>query len=502
MSKKKTEAYLKPDSAKKNILLQATYQFVILGLPLIIAPYLTRVLGSNQLGIYSYTYSIAYYFVIFAMLGIKKHGQRIIAQRKNDLSLLRKTFWSLLYVHLASSVVVLIAYYVYVVFVCANDKHIALIQGFYVASAVVDITWFFYGIEKFKSVVLRNTLVKLCECICIFAFVKSPADLWKYTLIMSLSIFIGQAIMVPQVVHRIPRIKVSWSDIQEHFRPLITLFIATIAISLYTMFDRTLLGILSSKANVAYYEYSNKLIKIPETLIGVVGTVLFPRVCNLLAHQDIKSAQKYMKYSITFTMMIGFGAIFGLAAISKEFIILYYGSDFAICSSVMTMMTPLILIVGLGDVFRSQYLYPMKMDQKILKIIMINAAVNLVVSGLLIPKYGVYGAVIGTSLAELTGFILEMIASREVVDIKYIGKEFVIFACIGFAMYVILGGIQQLGTMDTVMSMVIRIVVGAVFYMVCSFCYIAFFNEDVRNQVINLPVIRKVFKRRSKHNEI
>ena len=116
--------------------------------------------------------------------------------------------------HLASSVVVLIAYYVYVVFVCANDKHIALIQGFYVASAVVDITWFFYGIEKFKSVVLRNTLVKLCECICIFAFVKSPADLWKYTFIMSLSILIGQAIMIPQVVHRIPRIKVSLSDIQ------------------------------------------------------------------------------------------------------------------------------------------------------------------------------------------------------------------------------------------------------------------------------------------------
>lgn len=165
---KSVEEYGKSDSAKKNIIFQTMYQFLILGVPLIIAPYLTRVLGSNSIGIYSYTYSIAYYFVVFAMLGINKHGQRIIAERKKDEKLLRKTFWSLFYVHFLVAIIALTVYYIYVILICSNDIDIATIQGIYVASAAIDITWFFYGLEKFQSIVIRNSLVKIVECIAFF----------------------------------------------------------------------------------------------------------------------------------------------------------------------------------------------------------------------------------------------------------------------------------------------------------------------------------------------
>ena len=91
-------------SVKKNFILQAIYQLLILGIPLILSPYLTRTLGSNELGIYSYTYSIAYYFVIAATLGIHKYGARIISQVKDDKILLRKTFWSLFILHIILSI--------------------------------------------------------------------------------------------------------------------------------------------------------------------------------------------------------------------------------------------------------------------------------------------------------------------------------------------------------------------------------------------------------------
>ena len=86
------------------------YQFVILVVPMIVSPYLTRTLGATSLGAYSYTYSIAYYFVVFAMLGINKHGQRIISQRKNELIELRKTFWSLYSVHFVTSALFLVLF--------------------------------------------------------------------------------------------------------------------------------------------------------------------------------------------------------------------------------------------------------------------------------------------------------------------------------------------------------------------------------------------------------
>lgn len=150
---------LQPDSVKKNFAFQIIYQVVILVIPLIVSPYLTRTMGSIALGTYTYTYSIAYYFVVFAMLGINKHGQRIIAQRRNDSEKLRTTFWSLYFIHAVASILSLAAYLVYVLVICGSDKEIALIQGIYVFSATLDITWLFYGLENLRLFLLETPLL-------------------------------------------------------------------------------------------------------------------------------------------------------------------------------------------------------------------------------------------------------------------------------------------------------------------------------------------------------
>ena len=162
------------------------------------------------------------------------------------------------------------------------------------------------------------------------------------------------------------------------------------------------------------------------------------------------------------------------------------------CGNVISLMTPIILIVGLGDIFRSQYLYPMKKDFLTLRIILINAVVNLICSFSLIPVIGVYGAVIGTLFAELVGLILELIFSREVVDFKYICKEFAVFSCIGIAMYILLNKIPFLLDVKGIKALVIQISFGIVFYTLCSFIYLIHFNEIMRSEVINLRIIQIV----------
>lgn len=56
---------------KRNLGYQTLYQVIMTALPIVTAPYLARVLGANQLGIYSYTLSVANYFVLFSLLGIE-----------------------------------------------------------------------------------------------------------------------------------------------------------------------------------------------------------------------------------------------------------------------------------------------------------------------------------------------------------------------------------------------------------------------------------------------
>ena len=264
---------MREDSTKKNFAFQIAYQAIILVLPFIIAPIVSRRLGSEALGIYSYAGSIVYYFVVFANLGIMKYGQRAIATSKDNHIVLRKVFWSLFIVHIVISAISIIAYSVFVFF-CTNEyTDIFWIYTLSIFSAMFDITWFFYGIQTFKSVVIKNLICRIAVTILIIFFVDNPSDLPLYTLIEVLALLVSNLALIPTAVKFVKPIKISFNDCLQHIRPLFILAIAVIAIALYTMFDKTLLGLLATKADVAFYEYSNKIITIPRTFVAVIGTV-------------------------------------------------------------------------------------------------------------------------------------------------------------------------------------------------------------------------------------
>lgn len=426
---------IKAQSVKKNFIFQIIYQIVILVIPLVVAPYLTRTLGDTALGIYSYTYSIAYYFVIFAMLGISRHGQRIIAAKRNDKHELGKAFWSLYFVHAMFSLLSIAAYLVFVFCFGGEYQTIYLIQVIYVASALFDITWLFYGLENFQSVVIKNFALKIAECICIFCLIKSQADLWLYALIMSCSACLGQAVMMPQAIRFIKPTKFGLRDIKQHFKPLFVLFIAVVASTLYTVFDKTLLGLLSTKENVAYYEYSYKIINIPKMIIGVIFTVLFPRACASTAKGDIKNSQKYIMYSLHFTCFLGIGSLFGLLGIANLFSVLYFGESFAICGDVIIVLSPIILINEVGNIVRTQYMVPNHMDNLFILCLVLNAILNLVISIVLIPVIGIYGAIIGTLSAEIFGTCFQLVVSRKVLPFKKVILTMIPYAIFGVAMF-------------------------------------------------------------------
>ena len=413
---------IKRQSLTKNFVFQFLYQGLILVIPMIISPYLTRVVGKNGLGIYAYSNSIAYYFVVFAMLGISRHGQRIISENRDCIEMLRKKFWSLIGVHIFFSSIAIAMYSIFVEFFIHDHKIIYWIQVLYVASALFDITWFFQGLEHFQSVIIKNAIIKVLECISIFCFVKSANDLWIYALISSGGILIGQIIMIPQAIKMVKPIKISRIDVLEHIKPLFVLAVAVVASALYTIFDKTLLGILSNSDNVALYEYSNKIIQIPRTFITVIGAVIYPRACSMASKEDYNGQRKYIKLSLMITFLLGSASVFGLLSVAKPLAVLYYGESFRECGTIIMSMTPLIIFVGLGDVLRTQFLIPMHMDGKFVKVLCANAIINLIFSAFLIPIIGVYGAIVGTGLAELFGLCIQLFLCRKIVSLLDIMK--------------------------------------------------------------------------------
>lgn len=457
------------------------YQIVILVIPLVIAPYLTRTLGDSSLGIYSYTYSIVTLFIFLARLGIDKHGQRLIAAVRDDEEKLRKSFWSLYFVHAIVSFFVLIVYYFFVLFVVDRYREIFIIQGISLFCILFDITWFFYGIENMKLVVIENLCVKVAELISIFVFVHSKDDLGVYTFIMSISLLVGYLIVLPYAFRLVKPIKFGWKDIKQHFKPLCVLFVAVFATILYQVIDKTLLGIFSTEANVAYYEYANKIICVPLNIIFVIGTVLMPRACACAARGDTDNQKKYMDYSMHFVAFLGFGSTFGIISVAPLFATIYYGRDFSFCGDVMMVLSPIIVLLGLENVVRTQYMIPNHMDKQFTTCLWIASILHLIISISLIPIFGVYGAVYGTIISEVICTLLQFVICRFFISIKKVLKIMVPYGVIGFVMSLLISYIKCFYN-TSVFHLLLQIVVGIICYCFFSMVHLVFFS-DIKTMV-------------------
>ena len=476
---------MKADGIKRNFIFQISYQTLILVIPLIISPYLTRVLGSNNLGIYTYVNSIAYYFLIFANLGISKHAQRVIANSRDNNEELRKNFWGLYSLHSIFSILSLFIYAFLSLFVVEENQTVFLLHIFYVVSALFDITWLFQGLENFKSVVIRNAFVKVLECVLIFVFVKTINDLWIYTIIMSASILLGHLIMLPSALKIVPPIRIQIKNMTMHLKPMLVLFVAVVASTLYTVLDKTLLGLMATKSEVAYYEYANKIITIPKQLIIVIGVVMFPRACRVYNERKFDQLEEYIDLSMLATCFLSFAFTFGIMAIGRKFAVLYYGEEFEKTGEVLFWMAPLIFVVMIGDIIRSEYLIPAKKDFLYTLCMVISAVLNILLSIVFIPIMGIYGAIIGTTIAEVFGLVFQIISCRGIYPPKRLLFKAIPFMFAGVIMFMILCFIDT-STPTSFPYLLMEIGIGVIIYIVLSLLVFLTFFDKQRRSIIRI----------------
>ena len=230
----------KTPSVKRNFIYNILYQLLTIVTPLLVTPYVSRVLQPEGIGIYAYAYATANYFVLVTMMGLNNYGNRMIAKNRENRSNLSQVFWSIYLMQLSISIICIIGYILMVV-IFKDNNIIYWIMILYVISAGIDITWFFQGLEEFRITVGRNTIVKIVSTICIFSFVKSKSDVAVYTLIMVGAIFLNQALLWPFVSKFVDYVKIEPCDIIKHIKPNMILFIPTIDISFYRVMDKIML---------------------------------------------------------------------------------------------------------------------------------------------------------------------------------------------------------------------------------------------------------------------
>ncbi|MEE1161366.1 MAG: oligosaccharide flippase family protein, partial [Acutalibacteraceae bacterium] len=244
-------------SITKNYLYNLIYQILIIIIPIITTPYVSRVLGADGVGKYSFSNSIVSYFVIFASLGFGYYAQREIAKYQGDKKKQSEIFWEIIIVRSVSVLTALVFYFTVMALGVFKEEYILLMMILSVSILAVafDISFLFAGNEVFSKTVLTNTLLRILNVIAIFVFVKDRNDLWKYVLITALTLLTANASLSVYAKSFLCRIDIKSLKPIRHIKPAVILFLPTIAISVYTYLDKTMIGVITgSDFENGFYE--------------------------------------------------------------------------------------------------------------------------------------------------------------------------------------------------------------------------------------------------------
>lgn len=451
-------------SIKKNLFFQTLYQVLTIILPLITAPYVARVVGAAGVGTYSYTYSIASYFALVAKLGINVYGNRTIAMVRDDPEKLNKTFSDLLAVHMGVGFLALAAYVGYIGFFTKEYHVIFIIQGLHVLAELLEVNWLYFGLEKFQLTTTRNIVIRLLALVATFVFVKGPDDVVIYCLIIAGSVAANEVVMWFFVHRYVKIVKPVWKDARKHIKPLLMFFVPSVAISLYRVMDKIMLGSMSNVTQVGFYENSEKIINLTVGLVTALGTVMMPRMSNLAAKGATEESRRYIHVSMRFIMIATLAMAFGLSAVSTVFAPVFFGEEFVDCNVLIAGLSISMPFVAFANVLRTQYLIPNKRDRVFQGSVISGAVVNLCVNYLLIPSMQAMGAVIGTIMAEATVCIIQAVACRKVLPIRRYLLESIPAFVAGAIMLV---AVHLIGTaMGTgVLTLIVQVGAGVVIFV-------------------------------------
>lgn len=464
-------------SLKKNLAYNVAYQILVIILPLITAPYVSRVLGADGLGTYSYIFSIVTYFGLFGMLGIANHGNRSVALVRDNRQKVSEAFSNTYIIQLCTTVIALLLYFLFIYCWFSGDKTIAYIESIIVLSYVLDITWFFFGLEQFAVTVTRNAIIKIATVVAIFIFVRSREDLWIYALIMSCGMLFSQVYLWLRIRKYADFCKPSWSQVKSNIKPVLMLFIPAIAYSIYKLLDKVMLGAMSSMSQVGLFDNAEKIINIPSSLITAFGTVMMPRITVLLGTGDEHRISYLNKISVRYFTLLVVGAAFGLAGICNVLAPVYFGSEFVGSAPIIAGLGFSLIFVTWANVIRTQYLIPNKLDKPYVISSVIGALANLAVNIILIPKFAGIGAMIGTIIAEFTVFFVQLILVRRSFPMSQYLQPVLFLFPIGMIMFAVVYWIgAYMG--NTIITLIIQILVGGFLYLSGSMVYLKVIHDE------------------------
>lgn len=454
-------------SLRKNFIYNAILTMSGYIFPLMVYPYVSRILGVSNIGACNFVDSIVEYFTIISMMGMNTIGIREIAKCKNDQQKLDNVFSQLFSLNTLTTITAIIILIIATNIVpkFAPYKDLLYIGVGKLFFNYMLINWFFQGLENFKYIAARTIFVKILFVISVFLFVKTETDVKLYYFLVALT-WAGNGIInfiyAKKYVSFNFTLKINKAIIGSFFILGVYWFMN----SMYTTLNVAFLGFATNDIEVGYYTTANKLLTVIMTMFTALTSVMVPRVSVALKSNDNSEAKALIRKAINALMLFAIPLIFFVFPFSQELIYLMSGKGYEGATTPLQIMTPLFFLVGYDQIIVLQTLLPMGKDKDILRNSILAASVGIISNIFLTLNFGKNGSAIVLILAELS-----VLLSSQFCVTKYLGLKIpfklIIKHIIGFSPIIIICYVIKY----FINSYVISLIVSA--SIICCYIFLA-----------------------------
>ncbi len=393
--------------------MNALLQVISVAFPLITFPYISRTLLPEGVGKVSFANSIISYFIMFAQLGMPTYGIRACARMRDDKDRLSKTAQELLIINIVTTI---ISYTVFLVMLFTvpklyHEKKLFLIMSVNILFSAIGVEWLYKAMEAYGYITIRSIICKLISLAGVFLMIHSQDD---YIIYGGLSVFaaVGSNIMNLLNIRRYINIKPYGNyDFKPHIKAVLVFFAMSCATTVYLHLDSAMLGFMTSDSVVGCYDTAVKVRTVLMHLVTALGVVILPRASYYVKKGNLEQFHSLTEKALNFVLLLATAMTFYFIVFAKESIYLLAGKEFYAAILPMQIIMPTLLLVGITNITGTQVLVPLGEEKAVLVSVIIGAVVDVIINALLIPSVGAMGAAIGTLIAEITVFGVQLIFS-------------------------------------------------------------------------------------------
>ena len=442
---------------------------------LVLFPYVSRVLGVDMVGKVGFVNDTVTYFSLFALMGIATVGVREIAACGEDREKRSRVFSGLMSIVLLLTAAVLVVYVVAILVVnrFQADRTLFVMGAGTLVFTSLLIEWLYQGMENFRYITLRSVAIKVAYALLVFLLIRKPGDYRLYFALTVGMVFLNSIVNLAYSRHFVC-FSFRGADIRPYLKPVLSLGLYKVMVSMYTTFNVIYLGFVASEAQVGYYYSAKKLFYIILGLFSAFTAVMLPRMSAIL--EQGQEAEFRAKTQMTFDIVFAFAfpLIAFFEVLSPEIIGLMSGPGYEGAILPMRIISPVLLLSAMAQIWVIQILMPLRKDRVVLVSSILGAVVGILANILLVGRLGAVGSALVLLVSEVAGNLFSFVYAVRKGYLKFPVRSFLV-SLSGTAAYVLccLSGKWISGG-----SLWIALVVSAVLCLACFLVINLFLHKE------------------------